>query len=184
MEKDTLMRLREIGRAGDKDGFRAELKSRKDDLRLNLGSGAKPREGYLNVDIRDLACVDLVCDVWELPKWIPNSHASELFNSDFIEHFSWRKAGELWVLFGRLLKTGGRLDILTPNLDLITDKHRWRGSWPWLMQCMYGLQTYEQNYHKALYNYPTLSTQLTAEGFICRHLPNEGNLMHLVAIRQ
>jgi hypothetical protein len=36
-------------------------------LRLNLGSGHIPREGFMNVDARDLDGVDLVADVRKLP---------------------------------------------------------------------------------------------------------------------
>ena len=89
------------------------------------------------------------------------------------------------MLFQRLLKVGGRLDILTPDLALILGRYRGRQpNWPWAMQCLYGLQTYDQNYHRSLYDYPTLSTQITSLGFLCEHLPNVGNLLHLMAVKQ
>ena len=179
------------GQAGSVQVFYRRVAGSRRTIKLNIGSGAVPKEGYLNVDLRDMHCVDIVCDVFNLTNWIPDGYVSEIYSKDFIEHVSWRKAAELWKLFRRLLtaggpgRQGGKLDILTPDLGLILARYKSGGfPWPWAMQCLYGLQTYEQNFHRALYDYATLSTQLTGEGFVCKHLPNEGNLMHLVAIRQ
>ena len=55
------------------------------ELRLNLGSGTVPREGFVNVDARELDGVDLIADVRELP-FDPRTVA-EIYSSHLVAHF-------------------------------------------------------------------------------------------------
>ena len=53
--------------------------------RVNLGSGHVPREGFVNVDARELEGVDVVADVRSLP-FEPGTVA-EIYSSHLVEHF-------------------------------------------------------------------------------------------------
>ena len=178
--------LRKIGRSRkcSPDDFRRRIAQSDCTVRLNIGGGATEMGGHLNVDVRALLCVDICCDAFDLPHWIPDGRVAAIYSKDFVEHVSWLKSHELWTLFHRLLMPGGTLDILTPDLDLFLAAHARRVSWEQLMKCIYGRQTYPSNTHLALYNYPALATQLTAEGFICEHLARQSNLFHIRGIRQ
>ena len=74
--------LRDAARRRDPETLRRLLRQRAGTLKINVGCGAEPREGYLNVDIRDLRCVDLVCDVFDLPRWVPDGAAEEIYSKD------------------------------------------------------------------------------------------------------
>jgi SAM-dependent methyltransferase len=54
-------------------------------LRLNLGAGSRPLEGYVNVDVRERAGIDVVADVAALP--FADASASEVQASSLLEHF-------------------------------------------------------------------------------------------------
>src|SRR5204863_1835543 len=53
-------------------------------LRLNLGCGHVPLEGYINVDMRDVPGVDIVAPVDNLP--LEPGSVAEIFSSHLIEH--------------------------------------------------------------------------------------------------
>lgn len=65
----------------------AELeKLRAPPIRLNLGSGANPRPGWLNVDVAGAASPDLVFDITQ-PNWpLPDNSACEVELSHVLEH--------------------------------------------------------------------------------------------------
>lgn len=85
------------------------------ELRLDLGCGPNPREGFLGVDVRDYGRSDIfVCDLRGDWKWEDESVA-EVFASHFVEHLAARDrihfANELY----RVLKPEGTAQIITPH---------------------------------------------------------------------
>ena len=54
-------------------------------LKINLGSGNKLLDGYLNVDFRELPGIDLVSDISNLP--FPPDSVDEIASSHLVEHF-------------------------------------------------------------------------------------------------
>jgi hypothetical protein len=54
-------------------------------LRMNLGCGHVPLEGYVNVDQRELPGVDVVADAGDLP--VEPGTSLEIFSAHLVEHF-------------------------------------------------------------------------------------------------
>lgn len=85
-------------------------------IKLDLGGGTTPQEGFINMDIRDLPSVDVVHD-WEAIPWpFPDASLSLIMAGHVVEHVNPANFGfikwmnEAW----RILKHGGQLMISTP----------------------------------------------------------------------
>lgn len=57
-------------------------------LRLHLGCGRNPKEGFINIDMYDIPGVDLVHDLSKFPWPFEDNSVDEIFSSHFLEHFS------------------------------------------------------------------------------------------------
>lgn len=84
-------------------------------LKLDLGCGNKPKEGFQGVDLHDYGRSDLVvCDLREPWKWADES-VDEVYSHHFVEHLTARErihfANELF----RVLKPGARAEIVVPH---------------------------------------------------------------------
>ncbi len=95
-----------------------ELLARQKDhvIKVDLGGGEKPQDGFINFDIRPLPKVDIVHD-WEAYPWpLPDCSVTLLMAQDVVEHVNPHRFGfinwmnEAW----RVLKYDGQLMIKTP----------------------------------------------------------------------
>ena len=80
--------------------------------KLNLGSGKKPKTGWVNMDM--LECADVVADITKgIP--FPDNEFDVVFSEDFMEHLPPEKKvfviNEIW----RVLKSGGVMEHVIPN---------------------------------------------------------------------
>ena len=82
--------------------------------KLNLGSGPKRLEGYVNIDNR--AECDLVCDVTEGLPYEDNT-VEEVRAFDFLEHIPLGKTVGVIEEVYRVLKIDGIFEHLTPSTD-------------------------------------------------------------------
>jgi len=82
------------------------------DLKLNIGSGAKPRAGWINVDKYPSGDEDLVGDICEGLD-LPAGCAREILLDNVIEHLD--SIPDAMAELHRLLAPGGKLEILTPH---------------------------------------------------------------------
>lgn len=89
-------------------------------VRLNLGCGHKPLEGFVNVDLpnnwSDLK-PDVEADVRKLP--FPNGYADEIHAYHVFEHFERFEAEDILKEWVRVLKPNGLLVLELPCLDKI-----------------------------------------------------------------
>ncbi|QLH74996.1 MAG: methyltransferase domain-containing protein [Methanomassiliicoccales archaeon] len=81
-------------------------------LKLNLGCGTSPIDGYVNIDHMPGPRVDLVHDITQgLP--YEDATVDEIYISHTLEHITeWE---HLMPEFHRVLKSGGRLRIIVPH---------------------------------------------------------------------
>ena len=84
-------------------------------LRLNLGCGDKPLQGWTNVDIRDLPGVDIVYDLRRLPWPFDSGDVDEILMDNVLEHLASRDAIRVLNEIGRVLKLGGQATIIVPH---------------------------------------------------------------------
>lgn len=85
-------------------------------MKLNLGSGYRKLEGYLNIDNRYECDPDLLCDVLQgLP--IDDSSVFEVRAFDFLEHLPLGKTIPVIEEVYRVLVPGGLFASMTPSTD-------------------------------------------------------------------
>ncbi|MAG77539.1 MAG: hypothetical protein CL811_12340 [Colwelliaceae bacterium] len=81
-------------------------------MRLNLGSGLKKKEGYVNVDVEPGTCPDTVHDLNTYPYPFESHSVTEIVAHHIIEHLD--DPMKFIVECHRLLSHGGRLVIECP----------------------------------------------------------------------
>jgi len=83
-------------------------------VRLNLGCGEYPIQGFINVDAASLPGVDMVLTVPPLP-W-PDAAASEIYMGHCLEHFDRETGAYLLAECYRVLEPGGTLGVVVPDM--------------------------------------------------------------------
>ena len=83
-------------------------------IKLEIGCGRSPREGYVHCDVRNLDKVDVVCDTRKIP--YKNNSVTEIYSRHCIEHFTLKEFLQVLEEWNRVLKKGGKLYIICPNL--------------------------------------------------------------------
>ena len=89
-------------------------------MKLNLGAGDKPLDGYVNVDFKEGAGIDVVHDL-RLPLPMVDGSAGEIYAKHIIEHFTrteWPAILSDWV---RVLASGGTLIIECPDMVRVAE---------------------------------------------------------------
>lgn len=137
--------------------------------KLNLGCGNDYREGYVNVDMNASHRVDLVSDVTWL-KTIADRSCVEVLAQDVLEHIPRARGATALKEWNRVLENGGTLRLRVPSLihllGLLRDENRQSvQEQKQLIQCLYGTQGYEGDFHFNGYTEVTLRQDLLAAGF-------------------
>lgn len=109
-------------------------------MKLNLGGGKIPLEGYENVD----RCVGK--EVFPLD--YPDNSADEIRASHVLEHFSKRDAIAAVKEWVRVLKPGGTIKIAVPDMGWIMSNPEHQHFEGYI----YGGQTDENDFHKSAWN--------------------------------
>jgi predicted SAM-dependent methyltransferase len=163
---------REIQPDGDAIEVKAEILSqdkleaaRRDGIRLNLGCGHVPLDGYLNVDRRALPGVDVVSEVDGLP--FGKGELTEIFSAHLLEHFPEEQLRrELLPYFFGLLAVGGELKAIVPDAEAMIREYT-NGTYPYedLREVLYGGQDYDGDFHFNMFTPESMVKLLTEAGF-------------------
>ncbi len=127
----------------------------KDGLSLNLGCGEKIFEeiaGYkcINIDIRQLDGVSVVCDVRHLP--FSDKSFDRVLASDILEHFPVSETDNLLKDWSRVLKTGGNMKFRTPSLKWVVAHYKSTGDAKFVSYHIFGGQSYKENFHYVIFD--------------------------------
>ncbi len=141
-----------------------KLEEMKDEIRLNIGAGHIPMEGYLNVDFRPLPDIDIVADIKDLP--FDPEEVTEIFSSHVLEHFPVeelrRSVLPTWV---SLLKDGGTFVAVVPDIaSMVKEVAADRMPFEQFIGVVYGGQEYEGDFHFAGYSQESLVQLLEEAG--------------------
>ncbi|MGD1151761.1 MAG: methyltransferase domain-containing protein [Syntrophales bacterium] len=99
------------------------------EIKLNLGCGGRPLPGYVNVDadtleqlkarypqsVFDDSIKVYQHDIFNLP--FPDGSAAEVKADSLLEHLSFAEEKKFFLEAGRVLKTGGLLNISVPDFE-------------------------------------------------------------------
>ena len=128
-------------------------------IKLNLGCGSDIKEGFINVDMRKDIKADVVVDLSVDILPFEDNEIDEILAKDILEHFSWRDTDRIFADWIRVLKIGGKIELMVPNFkahyELFmkgkTDP-RYKGAWGYFVANVFGGQDYEGNFHKTMFN--------------------------------
>jgi predicted SAM-dependent methyltransferase len=122
-----------------------------DKLIADIGSG--PISPYMeegkvvSFDIREDVKPDVVCDVRHLP--VEDQTFDIVFSSHTLEHFGWSGIQKVIKEWSRVLKVGGELRLVVPNLRHVAQRMLDDTMIPTDLWVLYGEQDYPKNFHAA-----------------------------------
>jgi predicted SAM-dependent methyltransferase len=133
--------------------------------KLEVGSGAKPKEGYLHFDIRDIEQTDVVGDARELP--FDDESFNEVFSRFFLEHLLRKDAKKVLSEMYRVLKQGSKIEVIVPNLAYFARLYLEETGQKkeWALNKIYGFENYHEDHHFFGYDEETLKKYLEEAGF-------------------
>lgn len=136
---------------------------------INLGCGLDKRPDYLNVDLQACHQPDLITDAARLGM-LPDGYYRHILASDVLEHIERPRILNTLKEWNRILEIGGTLAFRVPCaegiLDLLTrPENQTVESQQRLLQCLFGSQTYEGDYHHIAFTRIILEYLLDQAGF-------------------
>jgi hypothetical protein len=143
-----------------------KLRAAGDDVRLNLGCGHIPLEGFLNVDARELNGVDIVANVHKLP--FEADSVSQIHSAHLLEHFPLEDLKRtLLPYWYSLIRPGGEFSAIVPDAETMFAEYA-AGNLPFedLRRVTYGEQEYEGNFHFNMFSHDSLCECLREVGFV------------------
>lgn len=84
-------------------------------LRIDIGSGTRPRAGFYGLDQLDAAGVDMVGDLNQPLELLPDNCAEHIFSSHSLEHVE--KLLPLMDEIHRIMRPGGTLEVIAPHFS-------------------------------------------------------------------
>jgi predicted SAM-dependent methyltransferase/uncharacterized coiled-coil protein SlyX len=151
-------------------------KAKESTLRLNLGCGHVPIEGFINVDRRELPGVDVVAEANALPSEL--GQADEIFSSHMLEHFPQEQLRrELLPHWKSMLKKGGVLRAVVPDAEAMIREYG-NGNYPYddLREVLYGGQDYDGDFHFNMFTPEHLGRLMEEAGFESINVIEAGRL--------
>lgn len=156
-----------------------EVKTPGTKLIADIGSG--PISPYMqdegkvvSFDIREDVKPDVVCDVRKLP--VADQTFDIVFSSHTLEHFGWVNVDKVIKEWSRVLKIGGELRLVVPNLRYAAKRLVEDNLQPTDLWVFYGEQDYPKNFHAMGFTPKTLHALITATGLFDDIQIKEGNI--------
>lgn len=134
-------------------------------MQLVIGAGERRVAGFTHHDVQDLPGIDIVCDFWDLPEYVPELSCQEIHMTHVLEHFPLSRTRDALRLINRLLKFNGKAYIEVPNFywqaqQLIANPRDRK-----IVEYAYGGQHNEWDYHYNGFTPQILREDLESEHF-------------------
>jgi predicted SAM-dependent methyltransferase len=170
------------------------------DIKLDVGCGPNSRPGYVGVDVRAVPGVQFVCEAKDLLSHVTPNSVSEIYSRHFLEHLSFAQALATLRTFFEVLRPGGRVEIIVPDLkfhvwqyicpqpsspspanpEWTQRQHAFAGFWGWQREA----DREAWDIHKSGYDEDALSIFLTEAGFLdIRRVDDMPWNLHVLAFR-
>ena len=85
--------------------------------KLEIGSGGRPREGYIHLDAWAAVKPDILWDATNIPYPFKENELDEIYSHWVLEHFSVRDIERIIPEWERILKPGGKVIAVTNNQE-------------------------------------------------------------------
>lgn len=115
-------------------------------LRLNIGSGADYKEGFINIDKYEKSA-DANWDIFNLP--LRDASVAQIISYETVEHISMQQTIPLFKEWFRVLKNDGQVIITVPDIVNLCENLIKEPEDLWNHARMYGNQAHEGQFHKA-----------------------------------
>lgn len=153
---------------------RTSLYSKKQDIKLDLGSGGRKKKGFVGIDAVLGPQVDIEHNL-ESSIPFPNNSVYEIYSSHLFEHISHRKVEKLIKECFRVLTPNGKITIEVPDLEKVlerfltmNEKEKWGLGWEWI----FGNQKGQFEFHKTGFTKKRLLSLLKDTGFAKTEISN------------
>jgi len=137
-------------------------------MNLEFGCGERPtKEGYKTCDIRDLPGVDFACPAWEIDQHVDANTVDSIFSRHFFEHLTFKQGDYLLEVWLKILKRGGRVEMMLPNMR--AHVQQWLDKDSRAQRNIYGHQRGDfldvWDVHKSGYDVDTLRELVISKGY-------------------
>jgi predicted SAM-dependent methyltransferase len=156
-----------------------EIKPEGKKLIADIGSGPvspyfRDEGKVVSFDIREETKPDVVCDVRYLP--CENEVFDIVFSSHTLEHFGWVHVDKVLKEWCRVLKIGGELRLVVPNLKHVAKRLLNDELTPTDIWVLYGEQDYPKNFHAMGFTPKILHDLVESLGIFENIQVKEGNI--------
>jgi predicted SAM-dependent methyltransferase len=154
--------------------------------KLHLGSGKEILEGWINIDMLDIAHPDYV--TWDLAGGLPSFYKDEsvdfIFSQHFLEHLTRSQALALLSDCYRKLKPGGVMRIVVPDLAEVVRRYNKnnvyadKGGYSPKNRCEMMNDAFHKWGHKYMYDFAELHELVREAGFNSVYWPHHRASKH------
>jgi predicted SAM-dependent methyltransferase len=140
-------------------------------MQLHLGCGQRYIPGFFHVDANHYPHVDKVGPVERLD-FLPDGAASLIYACHVLEHFDRKQVEGVLREWYRVLSPGGRLRLAVPDYEAWAKLYvagKLTNGIAHVLGPMVGGQRDQHDYHKMIFDEPSLTMQLKAVGFSSVH---------------
>ena len=139
-------------------------------MKIEFGCGETPtKKNFKTCDIRNVPGVDFVCPAWDIEQHVQPNTVDEIFSRHFFEHVTFIQGEKVLQAWYNILKTGGRMEMMLPNMTFHINqwmtrsnmKHAMAGFWGWQREGEYNLW----DVHKSGYDFELLEETLLKHKF-------------------
>ena len=149
-------------------------------VRLNIGCGNYPLEGYTNIDDSPTADSDIQADAMTYLAGLENDSVDEIYAGHFLEHLPQVEGLKFLAECWRVLKPGGKCGIVVPDMKSVLAQyvagspalaeHPANTFWPLKdLDAVCGLFLYgtcQESQHRWSYDGSTLGRAMLRSGFV------------------
>jgi len=132
-------------------------------MKLNLGSGSKPKQGYVNLDLFRHPGTDRTYDI-SMPLDYQDDSIDLIEGMHIFEHIPIRKVGFVVESWFRVLKKGNKLILEMPDFDKVIKWYQ-KSESPLSIMWIFGNQTDAGQFHYWGWNKKRLKKLLKEVGF-------------------
>jgi predicted SAM-dependent methyltransferase len=137
------------------------------DINLHLGCGKRVLPGFVHIDLADYPHIAHRRDIRDL-SFLPDGYAALIYSCHSFEYFDRHEAVAVLREWNRVLRLGGVLRLAVPDFEALLEVYRRSDDLSRVLGPLFGrweINPGQLIYHRTVYDFNSLSTLLTANGF-------------------